>query len=131
MLILILSLISLGLILLVTTYFQRRNKTEEVETFIAPEGECCGAHAVCEQDTLLNSGNSIIYFDDEELDVLADISPEKFSNEQMKQLSEIFFSLKESDVAGWLRSLQMRNIQLPIELREQALMIVSERRTAN
>lgn len=128
MLILILSLVALGLILLITTYFQRKNKTEEPEVYIEPEGECCGAHAVCENDTLLSADNTIVYFDDEELDVLTDISPENYSNEQLKLLSDVFFTLKESDVAGWLRSLQMRRIHLPVELREQALMVVSERR---
>jgi hypothetical protein len=126
---LILSLVLLGLIVLVATYFQRKNKTEETEINIVENEECCGAHEVCEQDSLLNIKNEIIYFDDEELDVLANISPADFSPEQIKQLSEVFFTLKESDVAGWLRSLQLRHIQLPIELREEALMIVSERRT--
>lgn len=130
---LILSLVLLGLIVLVATYFQRKNKTEETEITeidIVVNGECCGAHEVCEQDSLLNRENKIIYFDDEELDALANVSPTDFSSEQIKQLSEVFFTLKESDVAGWLRSLQLRHIQLPIELREEALMIVSERRTS-
>lgn len=130
---LILSLVLLGLIVLVATYFQRKNKTEKAEISeidIVVNEECCGAHEVCEQDSLLNTENKIVYFDDEELDVLANVSPSDFSSEQIKQLSEVFFTLKESDVAGWLRSLQLRHIQLPIELREEALMIVSERRTS-
>ncbi len=128
MLILILSLISLGLILFVATYFQRRNKVDEVEVIIEPAGECCGAHEVCEQDTLLSADSKIVYFDDEELDDLANISPTNYSNIQLKQLTDVFLTLKESDVAGWLRSIQMRQIQLPNDLREQALLIVSERR---
>lgn len=128
MLILFLSLVSLGLILLITTYFKRRNKTEDTEINREPEGECCGAHVICDRDSLLNAKNLIIYFDDKELDALADVSPLNFTKEQLKQLSDIFYNLKESDVAGWLRSLQIRRIQLPIELREQALLIVSERR---
>jgi len=128
MLILFLSLVSLGLILLITTYFKRRNKTEEREIILEPEVECCGAHVICDRDSLLNAKNLIIYFDDKELDALADVSPLNFTKKQLKQLSDIFYNLKESDVAGWLRSLQIRRIQLPIELREQALLIVSERR---
>lgn len=128
---LILSLISLGLILLVVTYIQRKNKPEEPEVEFEVNEECCGAHEVCEQDSLLNTENKIIYFDDEELDVLANVHPADFTSEQMERLSDVFFTLKESDVAGWLRSLQLRNIQLPIELREEALLIVSERRTSS
>ena len=36
--------------------------------------------------------------------------------------------MKDFDVAGWLKSLQSRDIQLPDVVREEALMIVSERR---
>ena len=47
---------------------------------------------------------------------------------QNDALSDIFYSLKENDVAAWLRSLQLRDIQLPENIREEALMIVGERR---
>ncbi len=43
-------------------------------------------------------------------------------------LENVFYTLKEQDVAGWLGSLQLRNIQLPNNLRDEALLIVSERR---
>ena len=131
MLALILMLVGLGLVLLVFTYFQRRNKPDESEIVVQIDEECCGAHAICERDTLLSSEILIVYFDDEELDTLADIQAVDFTEDQVKQLSEVFYTLKESDVAGWLRSLQMRRIQLPLELREEALMIVSERRMTN
>jgi hypothetical protein len=58
-------------------------------------------------------------------------NPSDYTETQKKQFSEIFYSLKESDVAGWLRSLQLRLIELPAELKEEALMIVRERRTVN
>lgn len=128
MIALIFSLVSLGLILLVFTYFQRRNKVEEVEIDIPVNDECCGAHEVCEQDSLLNSDNKAVYYDDEDLDILKDIDPQNYSIDQQKQLYDVFYTLKESDVAGWLRSLQLRSIQIPIELRDEALMVVSERR---
>ena len=128
MIALIFSLVSLGLILLVFTYFQRRNKVEEAEIDIQVNDECCGAHEVCEQDSLLNSDNKAVYYDDEDLDVLKDIDPVNYSIDQQKQLYDVFYTLKESDVAGWLRSLQLRTIQIPFELRDEALMVVSERR---
>ncbi len=130
MIALILSLVLLGLILLITTYFQRRNKTEEVEVNFEMDEECCGAHAVCEKDSLLNSADKIVYFDDEELDELANIKSSNYTSGQIKQLSDVFFTLKESDVSGWLRSLQLRNIELPVEIRDEALLVVSERRNA-
>lgn len=127
--VLLIILIVFALILMVTTYLNRRNKTEETEIVINNDGECCGAHEVCDRDSLLSSDVVVEYFDDEDLDVLAHIAPEKLTEDQQKQLSDVFYTLKESDVAAWLRSLQLRAIQLPMSLREEALMIVSERRS--
>ena len=89
---------------------------------------CCGRHLVCERESLLTTKPEIIYYDDEELDRLAGISPADYSEEDINELSEVFSSLQSADVAGWLRSLQARSIALPDELKDEALMIVAERR---
>ena len=128
MLVLIIVLLVFGLILMIITYLNRRNKTDETEIVEIVNEECCGAHVICDKDSLLNNDIIAEYFEDEELDSLAGIEPENMTKEQIEQLSEVFYTLKESDVAAWLRSLQLRQIQLPFELREQALLIVSERR---
>lgn len=90
--------------------------------------DCCGSHAVCERDSLLSNTDRIVYFDDEELDSLSGILASDFTAEQIGMIEEIFYSLREQDVAGWIRSLQLRNINLPDDIRDQALLIVSERR---
>ena len=126
--VLIIILVLFGLVLMLATYISRRKKTVVTEITINEDGECCGAHEVCDRESLLSADGSIEYFDDENLDALADLQPEKFTDDQLNQLSDVFYTLRESDVAAWLRSLQVRRIQLPLELREQALLIVSERR---
>ena len=39
------------------------------------------------------------------------------------------FILREVEVAGWLRSLQLRGINLPDALKDEAFLIIGERRT--
>ena len=128
--VLIISLVFFGLVLMLVTSLNRRRSDEETEIVINNDGECCGAHEVCDKDSLLSASVEAEYFDDEELDVLSNIDPEKYSENQVSQISEVFYTLKENEVAAWLRSLQIRNIQLPVQLRDEALMIVSERRGA-
>jgi len=89
---------------------------------------CCGQHLVCERETLLQTNAEIIYYDDEELDTIAGIAPEDYTPEQADQIREVFRTMQEKDVPGWVRSLQLRNIQLPLDVREEALLIVRERR---
>lgn len=96
---------------------------------VKEDASCCGAHLVCERDTLLASGGEAVYYDDEELDALSGIEPEDLTEAQRDALREVFDSLREEDVAGWCRSLQLRNISLPQDLREEALFIVRERRS--
>ena len=121
---LILLLVFAGLVVFTATYFNRRGKDEQNDIVINENSECCGAHEVCERDNLQIIDTKIEYFDDEELDTL----PDNFTKKQIESVSEVFYSMHENDVAPWLRSLQLRNIQLPDFLREEALMIVGERR---
>ena len=125
---LILLLVFAGLVVFTATYFNRRGKDEQNDIVINENSECCGAHEVCERDNLQIIDTKIEYFDDDELDTLAGISPDNFTKKQIESVSEVFYSMHENDVAPWLRSLQLRNIQLPDFLREEALMIVGERR---
>lgn len=105
----------------------RANSQEPIAKSQRPEG-CCGEHLVCERETLLQTNARIEYYDDEELDALSGISPEDYTSAQHDAIREVFDTLRESDVPGWCRSIQLRNITLPPDIREDALMIVRERR---
>ena len=91
---------------------------------------CCGEHLVCERETLLQTNAKVEYYDDEELDALSGIPAENYTEEQYQMIREVFNTLQAKDVPGWVRSIQLRNIQLPLDIREEALLIVIERRKA-
>lgn len=91
---------------------------------------CCGEHLVCERETLLQTNAQIEYYDDEELDQLIGIAAEDYTTEQYHMIRAVFDTLQAKDVPGWVRSIQLRNIQLPLDIREEALLIVIERRKA-
>jgi len=61
------------LLVLIISFFvsKKDNKEEGYKTL--PEG-CCGAHEVCESETLLSGSDTIVYFEDEELDIYAGVS---------------------------------------------------------
>ena len=109
---------------------RRRARREAAgEPVSEPDAECCGQHLVCERESLLSATDEVEYYDDEELDALANRDADKYSEEEVKALEEVFYSLREHEVAGWCRSLQMRGIALPDRLRDEALLIVRERRS--
>ena len=125
----LLLFIVLAIVVLVLTEIRERQKAknQEPKAVSRPDG-CCGEHLVCERETLLQTNAEIVYYDDEELDQLADIPPEDFTPAQHQMMREVFETLREADIPGWCRSLQLRRISLPEDIREEALMIVRERR---
>lgn len=92
------------------------------------DDECCGRHSVCERESLITSRPDIVYYDDEELDRLKGVPGEEYTEEDLHEVEEIFYTLQDKDVAGWLRSLQLREITIPQPLLDEALMVVAERR---
>lgn len=110
------------------------SKTEETKTETTTEKEyerpdgCCGAHEVCENESLLATNAKIVYFEDEELDAFKDRDPESYTDEEIAQFDEVFMTLRENELVEWLKSLQLRHVPLPECIKEQALMIISERR---
>lgn len=109
------------------TYNTTEN-TEPVDT-TPQEEQCCGMHITCEKDSLLASvSREIIYFDDEELDVYKGRDAEEYNETEIEQFRDVLLTLIPTDIAGWGRSLQLRGINLPTEVREELLMIVAEER---
>lgn len=102
----------------------------------APEGQnleindgCCGQHITCEKDSLLSAVSpKIEYYDDEELDAYKGVDSSQYSNEEIDQFREILETLKDDDVAGWVRSLQNRNINIPVEILDEIFLRVGENR---
>ena len=52
-----------------------------------------------------------------------------YDEEAVEEVSEVLYTLREVEVAGWLRSLQLRGINLPDALKDEAFLIIGERRT--
>lgn len=91
--------------------------------------ECCGMHITCEKDSLLAYVSpDIVYYDDEELDAYRGIAADAYDEAAVEQFRDVLLTLLPDDIAGWARSLQLRGIELPAEVREELLMVVAEAR---
>lgn len=95
----------------------------------AADEECCGMHITCEKDSLLASVSpDVVYYDDEELDRFAGRRPEDYTDAEIEEFRDILLTLLPADIAGWGRSLQLRHIELPQQVRDELIMIVAEAR---
>lgn len=106
-----------------------RRRHPEAPAVVEPEQQCCGMHVTCERDSLLTSvSTEIVYYDDEELDVYKGRQPDSYTPQESEQFREILLTLLPDDIAPWARSLGLRGIELPADVREELLLIVSEAR---
>lgn len=104
-------------------------ESEEEDTYIAPEAGCCGMHSTCERDSLLAAvSTKIVYYDDEELDRYQGVEASAYTPDAVEEFREILITLDEDDVAGWVRSLQLRGISIPEALKPELFLIVGENR---
>lgn len=135
--ILIVILIGVALFGLVAGYYYNRNiqkkidrgELEEAPPVVTVDSECCGQHQICEKESLLAAvSKQIEYYDDEELDRFKGRPSDGYSEEEIEEFRDILYSMQEVDVAGWSRSLQLRGIELPDELKDELFLIVGERR---
>ncbi len=135
----LLSLVCLGLVAALLGYLRNRRlqkMLERGEISEIPEAkeipeECCGQHETCERDSLLAAvSKAIEYYDDEELDRFKGVESDAYEEEAVDEFREVLYTLQEVEVAGWLRSLQLRGVNLPDALKDEAFLIVGERRIA-
>jgi len=110
----------------VVAIVQKKRGGNPTEITVNKDIECCGAHDVCEADSLLNSNTNVIYYDDEELDRFKSREPKSYTDEEVDEFQEVLLTMEEAEVAAWLRSLTLRNIELPSVVKEMALIIVDE-----
>ncbi len=124
------SLLALGGV--TALLYMHRDKGEaQAEKPVIPDAECCGQHEVCEKESLLSAvSKSVEYYDDEELDRFRGRAPEDYTEEETEEFRDVLYTMREEEVAGWTRSLQLRGIELPEDVRDEVILIVEERRQA-
>lgn len=145
-LVIFIAMVAIGIVLYITDIvYYRKRRAEEApqatpddtpapagsDSAPAEEGEgCCGMHMVCEKTNLSPLTGEIVYYDDEELDRFRGRDPHSYTPEETEEFRDVLMTLLPQDVAGWSRSIQVRGIELPVDVRDELLLIVGELRQA-
>ena len=117
----VIALVLLGVTAASATWWRSRRQQEQLERGeivsadkVNPvDMECCGQHEVCEKDSLLAA-------------VSRDV--DAYSEEECDEFRDILYTMRDDEVAGWVRSLQLRYVNLPDEVKDEVFLIVGERR---
>ena len=127
----LLAIICLGVVaaILQKSYNWKIEEKKEQSASIQSLDGCCGAHEICEKESLLAAvSKNIEYYDDEQLDRFKGYSSNSYSSGEVQEFADVLYTLRSEEVAGWVRSLQLREIELPDQLKDEIVMIVGERR---
>ena len=135
---LIIGLVVLGVIAFLAGFFREKKLKKQLEKGEITElpsikqvqdMEGCGQHETCEKESLLAAvSKQIEYYNDEELDRFRGVESSAYLPDEIEEFREVLYTMKEEEVAGWVRSLQLRAVELPDELKDEVFLIVSERR---
>lgn len=135
---LIISLCLLALVAMLAGWLRNRKLQKQLERGEITElpsikdvedMECCGQHETCEKDSLLAAvSKNVEYYNDEELDRFRGRTSDGYSEAETEEFREVLYTMKEVEVAGWVRSLQLRAVELPDGVKDEVFLIVGERR---
>ena len=125
MLILILSIVALGIFAALYSLLSSRGKHDDEPIKVAQTCATCDGTPTtkCEQDCMMEASTKPIeYFDDEELDSFIGRPADSYTDDETEQFSDV----RQDEVAAWCRSLNLRGIQLPNQIKDEVVMMISD-----
>ena len=65
-----------------------------------------------------------LYFDDEELDRFKGMKPEEYSDADIEEFRQVLYTMREDEVENWAHCMETRGIELPVQIREEILLML-------
>lgn len=98
---------------------------------VKAKGDCATCDGTpsekCEQICMMEASiKEIEYFDDEELDVFNGRSSDNYTDEEASQFAYVLETMRPEEVKDWTRSLTLRGINIPDQVKDELLMLIDE-----
>lgn len=128
MLYLILALLALGVFsALVHLLSHRKGGRDVVVPAATTCATCRGTENLCEQECVLKASTEpIVYFDDEELDRYRGRASDAYSDEEADAFEEVMTTMRPEEVKDWNRSLILRGINVPDQIKDELFALLQE-----
>lgn len=124
---LIIALVLLGSITAIFTLVSNKKGEEAPITEGVTCSTCNGENSKCEQECMMEAATKDIeYYDDEELDSFKGRPSDSYTDKETEMFSEVLYTMKPEEVAGWNRSLILRGINLPNQLKDEVIAFLGE-----
>lgn len=122
--ILIVALVVLGTIAAGASLLWDKEARIEVGTDCA---SCSGDNAKCEQECMMEAATKEVeYFDDEDLDRYAGRASDEYTDDEADEFREVMETMHQDEVKAWNRSLILRNISMPDQIKDEFILLVTQ-----
>ena len=119
------AIVCLGVVTALLHFF---SKGEDQPVAAPPScATCDGTDSRCEQECMLEAAvKDIEYFDDEELDAFRGRPSDSYNDSEAEQFGEVLYTMRPEEVAAWSRSLTLRGINVPDQLKDELFMLLEK-----
>lgn len=127
MIYLIALLIGLGIIVGLFTLLTNKQDDEQIVVKTDDCTTCDGIDPKCEQVCTMEAATKEIeYFDDEELDQYEGRPSDDFTDDEAEVFRDVLYTMRQEEVSRWNRSLILRGINLPNQLKDEVIMLIRQ-----
>lgn len=100
---------------------------DDVIRIIPTCATCDGLDPKCEQECMMEAATKDIeYYDDEELDAFKGREADAYTDEEAEQFAYVLHTMRPEEVKDWNRSLILRGINLPNQLKDEVIMMIQD-----
>lgn len=122
---LVIILIGLGLVVGAYTFLSRSHNDDGHIEVTPTCATCDGNNAKCEQECMMEAAiKEIEYFDDEELDAYKGRAADAYTDDEVEEFREVLYTMRPEEVKDWNRSLILRGVNLPNQLKDEVIMMI-------
>ena len=124
--VLLLSLVALGVMAALWSRMSSSSDGTSDTIVTRPTCDTCnGEDTRCEQECMMEAATrDVEYYDDEELDRFALRPSDSYTDEEAEEFREVLYTMKPDDVKGWNRSLILRGINVPNQIKDELTLMV-------
>ncbi|MCI7018044.1 MAG: hypothetical protein MR923_13285 [Prevotella sp.] len=124
--VLLLSLLVLGVLAAVWSRVSSSGDDDTDAIVTRPTcATCNGEDTRCEQECMMEAATrEVEYYDDEELDRFKGRPSDCFTDDEAELFREVLLSMPQSDAKGWNRSLILRGINVPDQIKDELLLMI-------
>lgn len=117
----ILAIVALGIIVMIgTRIFDSKGTDEPIVVPASDCSSCDGTNVKCEQVCQMEAATKPAeYYDDEELDAFRGRQSDEYNDEEATMFAEVLETLRPDEVRPWSRSLIVRGINMPDQIKDE------------